>query len=101
MNPYTCVVASGCSYLPYTHETAKSYYSSQAFLGILFILTGLSKFFIKYDIGGRAFFDDIQMGLASTTGSFFGTTPEPMIIGPRYSMMIRNSNNSMSDNYAL
>jgi hypothetical protein len=46
INPYTCVVTSGCNYLSYTYATANSFYIGQAFLGILFILTGLSEIFI-------------------------------------------------------
>ena len=44
-----------------------------------FIVFVFLVFFIKYGIGGRALFDDIQMGLASTIDtpkeSSFGTTP--------------------------
>ena len=46
VNPYTCVVINGCNYLSYTYAAANSLYIGQAFLGILFILTGLSEIFI-------------------------------------------------------
>ena len=40
VNPYMCLISSGCSYLSYTYSSATSYYTGQVVLGILLLVTG-------------------------------------------------------------
>ena len=40
VNPYICLVSSGCNYLSYTYSSATSYYTGEVILGIAFLVTG-------------------------------------------------------------
>lgn len=48
VNPYICLVASGCSYLWYTYSAANSYYMAEIGLGIALLLTGYLFFFLSF-----------------------------------------------------
>jgi hypothetical protein len=40
VNPYICMVSSGCNYLWYTYSATKSFYIGEIILGIAFLITG-------------------------------------------------------------
>jgi len=47
VNPYICLIPSGCNYLWYTYSVAKSYYVGEVIVGIALLVTGYFFYFFK------------------------------------------------------
>jgi len=45
VNPYVCVIASGCNYLSYTYSAANSLYTGEVIVGLALFLTGYFFYF--------------------------------------------------------
>ncbi len=50
VNPYICLVSSGCNYLWYTYSASSPYYTGEIILGIALFITGYIFFFSYYSI---------------------------------------------------
>lgn len=102
-NPHNCIIPSGCNYLSYTYSKGTSFYIGEIILGIAFIATGslleififCSKLifnlilvavyivlFIKYGVGGKARFDNINRGYAPANFNPGGPPYNRMPPGP-------------------
>ncbi len=50
VNPYICIVASGCNYLWYTYSASGPFYTGEIILGIALLISGYFFFWLLFNL---------------------------------------------------